>query len=190
MFGIKHRGVCLNSCSYIDYQLSFYPFQCPGQATLYHNCGRPARPGIWSRRSSWNSLGRSSRCLVMGGGGSLRVRSPHSRPAEQESLLSPPPPPLHQPLLSRHFVPRRERRALSLELPELLQVPGLALPPLHPRQRKKSFSGGLGIVGEHQDCNGKTPSVQPQIINEVYPQVNARKDREDLDDELDYVSVH
>lgn len=125
----------------------------------------------------------------MGGGGSLRVRSPHSRPAEQESLLSPPPPPLHPPLLSRHFVPRRERRALSLELPELLQVPGPALPPLHPRQRKKSFSGGLGSVGEHQDCNGKTPSVQPQIINEVYPQVNTRKDREDLDDELDYVSA-
>ncbi|KAG1967831.1 voltage-dependent T-type calcium channel subunit alpha-1I [Pimephales promelas] len=159
---------------------------CPGRGSLYHNWGRPARPGIWSRRSSWNSLGRSSRCLGMGGGGSLRVRSPHSRPAEQESLLSPPPPPLHPPLLSRHFVPRRERRALSLELPELLQVPGPALPPLHPRQRKKSFSGGLGSVGEHQDCNGKTPSVQPQIINEVYPQVNTRKEREDLDDELDY----
>ncbi|RXN32170.1 voltage-dependent T-type calcium channel subunit alpha-1I isoform X1 [Labeo rohita] len=159
---------------------------CPGRASLYNNWGRPARPGIWSRRSSWNSLGRSSRCLGMGGGGSLRVRSPHSRPAEQESLLSPPPPPLHPPLLSRRFIPRRERRALSLELPELLQVPGPALPPLHPRQRKKSFSGGLGSVGEHQDCNGKTPSVQPQIINEVYPQVNTRKDREDLDDELDY----
>ncbi|XP_059414021.1 voltage-dependent T-type calcium channel subunit alpha-1I-like isoform X1 [Carassius carassius] len=159
---------------------------CPGQGSLYHNWGRPAQPGIWSRRSSWNSLSRSSRCLGMGVGGSLRVRSPHSRLAEQESLLSPPPPPLHPPLLSRHFVPRRERRALSLELPELLQVPGPALPPLHARQRKKSFSGGLGSVGEHQDCNGKTPSVRQHIINEVYPQVNARKDREDLDDELDY----
>uniref|UniRef100_A0A8C1YMJ7 Calcium voltage-gated channel subunit alpha1 Ia n=1 Tax=Cyprinus carpio TaxID=7962 RepID=A0A8C1YMJ7_CYPCA len=180
---LKHIGMCLNSCSYIDYQLAFYAFQCPGRASLYHNWGRPAQPGIWSRRSSWNSLGRSSRCLGMGGGGSLRVRSPHSHPAEQESLLSPPPPPLHPPLLSRHFVPCRERRALSLELPELLQVPGPVLPPLHPRQSKKSFSGGLGSVGEHQDCNGKTPSVQPQIINEVYPQVNTRKDRDDLDDE-------
>ncbi|XP_051987756.1 voltage-dependent T-type calcium channel subunit alpha-1I-like [Xyrauchen texanus] len=162
---------------------------CPGRASLYHNWGQPARQGVWSRRSSWNSLGRSSRCLGMGmggGGGSLRLHSPHSHTAEQESLLSPPPPPLHPPLLSRSFVPRRERRALSLELPALLQVPGPALPPLHPRQHKKSFSGGLGSVGEHQDCNGKTPSVQPQIINEVYPQVNARKDREDLDDELDY----
>uniref|UniRef100_A0A8C1M3F8 Calcium voltage-gated channel subunit alpha1 Ia n=1 Tax=Cyprinus carpio TaxID=7962 RepID=A0A8C1M3F8_CYPCA len=189
VLGLKHIGMCLNSCSYIDYQLAFYAFQCPGRASLYHNWGRPAQPGIWSRRSSWNSLGRSSRCLGMGGGGSLRVRSPHSHPAEQESLLSPPPPPLHPPLLSRHFVPCRERRALSLELPELLQVPGPVLPPLHPRQSKKSFSGGLGSVGEHQDCNGKTPSVQPQIINEVYPQVNTRKDRDDLDDELDYVSA-
>uniref|UniRef100_A0A671SY99 Voltage-dependent T-type calcium channel subunit alpha-1I-like n=1 Tax=Sinocyclocheilus anshuiensis TaxID=1608454 RepID=A0A671SY99_9TELE len=100
-----------------------------GRASMYHNWGQPARPGIWSRRSSWNSLSRSSRCLGMGGGGSLRVCSPHSRPTEQESLLSPPPP----PLLSRRFVPRRERRALSLELPELLQVPGPALPPLHAR---------------------------------------------------------
>uniref|UniRef100_A0A8C1LX95 Calcium voltage-gated channel subunit alpha1 Ia n=1 Tax=Cyprinus carpio TaxID=7962 RepID=A0A8C1LX95_CYPCA len=124
VLGLKHIGMCLNSCSYIDYQLAFYAFQCPGRASLYHNWGRPAQPGIWSRRSSWNSLGRSSRCLGMGGGGSLRVRSPHSHPAEQESLLSPPPPPLHPPLLSRHFVPCRERRALSLELPELLQVPG------------------------------------------------------------------
>uniref|UniRef100_A0A8C1LVF1 Calcium voltage-gated channel subunit alpha1 Ia n=1 Tax=Cyprinus carpio TaxID=7962 RepID=A0A8C1LVF1_CYPCA len=111
VLGLKHIGMCLNSCSYIDYQLAFYAFQCPGRASLYHNWGRPAQPGIWSRRSSWNSLGRSSRCLGMGGGGSLRVRSPHSHPAEQESLLSPPPPPLHPPLLSRHFVPCRERRA-------------------------------------------------------------------------------
>uniref|UniRef100_A0A8C1LZU1 Calcium voltage-gated channel subunit alpha1 Ia n=1 Tax=Cyprinus carpio TaxID=7962 RepID=A0A8C1LZU1_CYPCA len=116
VLGLKHIGMCLNSCSYIDYQLAFYAFQCPGRASLYHNWGRPAQPGIWSRRSSWNSLGRSSRCLGMGGGGSLRVRSPHSHPAEQESLLSPPPPPLHPPLLSRHFVPCRERRALSLDL--------------------------------------------------------------------------
>ncbi|XP_051995554.1 voltage-dependent T-type calcium channel subunit alpha-1I [Xyrauchen texanus] len=162
---------------------------CPGRVSLYHNWGQPARQGVWSRRSSWNSLGQSSRCLGMemgGGGGSLRVRSPHSHPAEQESLLSPLPPPLLPHLLSRRFVPHRERRALSLELPELLQVPGQVLPPLLPRQGKKSFSGGLGCVGEHQNCNGKTSSVQPQIIKEVYPQVNTRKDREDLDDELDY----
>lgn len=65
--------------------------------------------------------------------------------------------------------------------------------------------GGLG--GEHQDCNGKTPvsqllqlpprhqtehsrgeNSQNQMIADVFPQVNARnKDREDLDDEIDYV---
>lgn len=135
-----------------------------------------------------------------GGGGSLRLRSaPQSYLAEQESLLSPPP--LHLPphLLSRHLYPRRERRAYSLELPELLQVPpgqmvGPPLPPLHGHApRKKSFSegpGGTGVGVEHQDCNGKTPlSAQQRLLTEVYPQVNTRKDREDLDDELDYVSL-
>uniref|UniRef100_A0A3B4EFI9 Ion transport domain-containing protein n=1 Tax=Pygocentrus nattereri TaxID=42514 RepID=A0A3B4EFI9_PYGNA len=138
-------------------------FWCPGRGTLYHNWGGPAPQGPWSRRSSWNSLARPSRSLAVGGGGSLRVRGPNSH--EQESLLSPPPAHLPPPLLPRHFVPRRDRRALSLELPELLQVPGPPLPPLHPRQQKKSFSGALGNVGEHQDCNGKTPSVQQQILN-------------------------
>ncbi|XP_030638815.1 voltage-dependent T-type calcium channel subunit alpha-1I [Chanos chanos] len=167
---------------------------CPGRASLYHNWGRPAPQTVWSRRSSWNSLGRPSRGVAVGmavggagGGGSLRVRGPHTHPAEQESLLSPPPLPLPPPLLSRHFVPRRDRRALSLELPELLQVPGPPLPPLHPRPRKKSASSGVGGGGgEHQDCNGKTPSVQQQLLSEVYPQVNARKEREDLEDEIDY----
>ncbi|XP_072549024.1 voltage-dependent T-type calcium channel subunit alpha-1I isoform X2 [Salminus brasiliensis] len=154
---------------------------CPGRGSLYYNWGRPAPQGPWSRRSSWNSLVRPSRSLAVGGGGSLRVRGPHGH--EQESLLTPPPAHLPPTLLSRHFVPRRDRRALSLELPELLQVPG---PPLHPRQRKKSFSGVLGNAGEHQDCNGKTPSVQQHILSDVYPQVNTRKDREDLEDEIDY----
>lgn len=181
--------------------------QCPGRASLYHNWGRPIPQAVWNRRSSWNSLGRPTRGVgvgggggggVGGGGGSLRLRGPQSYLAEQESLLSPPP--LHLPphLLSRHLYPRRERRAYSLELPELLQVPPgltaggaplLPLPPLHAHPpRKKSFSEGVGI--EHQDCNGKTPlSAQQRLLTEVYPQVNTRKDREDLDDELDYVSV-
>ncbi|XP_074552344.1 voltage-dependent T-type calcium channel subunit alpha-1I isoform X5 [Halichoeres trimaculatus] len=129
-------------------------------------------------------------------GGSLRIRgprassSPHrhihgAHPDEEESLLSPPavaPPSLHlpHPVLPGHFVPRRDRRALSLELPNLLQVPGPPHPPppphhplppmtLHTPHRKKSFSGGvvisggggldsLGVLaGIHQDCNGKTP---------------------------------
>ncbi|XP_045071852.1 voltage-dependent T-type calcium channel subunit alpha-1I-like, partial [Coregonus clupeaformis] len=187
---------------------------CPGRSSLYHNWGRPAfqTQAMWGRRSSWNSLGRPSRALGLGlevgGGGSLRSCSPHAaNPAEQESLLSPPHPPSHlahpPPLLARHFVPQRDRRALSLELPELLQVPGNPLAQLLPYSRKKSFSGGLvggGAGGEHQDCNGKAPSAQlqlqlqlpphphphPQLLTEVFPQVNTRKDREDLDDDIDY----
>lgn len=66
--------------------------------------------------------------------------------------------------------------------------------------------GGLG--GVHQDCNGKTPlsqllqlpprhpseqaggaNPQSQLMADVFPQVNTRsKDREDLDDDIDYVS--
>lgn len=183
-------------------------------------------------------------------GGSLRIRGPrasssphrhlqHVHPDEEESLLSPPPavaPPIAQlhlphPMLPGHFVPRRDRRALSLELPHLLQVPGLPHPPppplhpvppmtIHAHHRKKSFSGGvvvggggggldsLGVLGGvHQDCNGKTPlsqllqppprqqteqagaaNPQSQLMADVFPQVNARsKDREDLDDDIEYV---
>uniref|UniRef100_A0A8C9T5T0 Calcium voltage-gated channel subunit alpha1 I n=1 Tax=Scleropages formosus TaxID=113540 RepID=A0A8C9T5T0_SCLFO len=161
--------------------------QCTGRSSLYQNWGRPHPQSLWSRRSSWNSLGRGSRGLGVGGS-SLRARSPSSNPAEHESLLSPPPLP-PPPLLSRRFAPRRDRRALSLELPELLQVPG---PPLHPSPRKKSFSGvsGPGVSSEHQDCNGRTPTpqAQPPLLGEVFPQLNTRKEREELDEEIDYVS--
>ncbi|TMS15577.1 Voltage-dependent T-type calcium channel subunit alpha-1I [Larimichthys crocea] len=182
-------------------------------------------------------------------GGSLRIRGPrasssphrhlyHVQPDEEESLLSPPavaPHSLHlpHPMLPGHFVPRRDRRALSLELPHLLQVPGPPHPPppphhplrpmaLHSHQRKKSFSGAMvtsgggggggldnlgGLGGVHQDCNGKTPlsqllqppprhpaeqaggraDPQSQLMTDVFPQVNTRsKDREDLDDDIDY----
>ncbi|XP_008327894.1 voltage-dependent T-type calcium channel subunit alpha-1I isoform X2 [Cynoglossus semilaevis] len=178
-------------------------------------------------------------------GGSLRIRGPRAsssprchlhcaHPDEEESLLSPPAVASNSlrvphPMLPSYFVPRRDRRALSLELPHLLQVPGpphaavLTHNPQPPmmhftHHRKKSFSGvtigeggggldGLGGQGgEHQDCNGKTPvsqllqlpprhqtehsrgeNSQNQMIADVFPQVNARnKDREDLDDEIDY----
>ncbi|XP_033181995.1 voltage-dependent T-type calcium channel subunit alpha-1I isoform X6 [Anabas testudineus] len=134
-------------------------------------------------------------------GGSLRIRGPrasssphrhlyHAQPDEEESLLSPPAIAHHSlqlphAILPGHFVPRRDRRALSLELPHVLQVPGTQHPPLlphhplppvmlHAHNRKKSFSGGMGISGRgdggldslgglggaHQDCNGKTPISQ------------------------------
>uniref|UniRef100_A0A3B4D3Z2 Ion transport domain-containing protein n=1 Tax=Pygocentrus nattereri TaxID=42514 RepID=A0A3B4D3Z2_PYGNA len=148
-----------------------------GRSSLYRHWGRPHPQSAWSRRSSWNSMGRTSRGLTVGG--SLRVRGPHSHPAERESLLSPPPQLSHPPyLLSRRLPPRRDRRALSLELPECFQLPG---PPLQcpPLTRKKSFCGDHGS-GEHQDCNGKAPGPRAPLLTEVYPQLNARKDRQEL----------
>ncbi|XP_055079758.1 voltage-dependent T-type calcium channel subunit alpha-1I-like [Periophthalmus magnuspinnatus] len=163
-------------------------------------------------------------------GGSLRIRGPrasssphrhiqHGRQEEEEeeSLLSPPS--LHHlspPLLSGQLGPRRDRRALSLELPNLLQVPehnpieSNSSLPISAPHRQISFSGER----LHQDCNGKTPlsqlphssmrhhsdhmgrgtgdhvarsHAQNQLRTEVYPQVNARtKDREDMDDDIEY----
>ncbi|XP_017264425.2 voltage-dependent T-type calcium channel subunit alpha-1I [Kryptolebias marmoratus] len=180
-----------------------------GRSSNYHNWGRPFPPQSgWSRRSSSNSLGRRS--YGFGGappvGGSLRVRSSRSPysynyASEQESLLAhsyhshhpphhhhPPPPPL---FLSRHFGVRRDRRALSLELPELLRTGG-QIP--EPARRSGSGAGGspagsgtgsvLGV--DHRDCNGKAPGPHTHLITDVFPQVNARKDRADLDEETDY----
>ncbi|XP_018593847.1 LOW QUALITY PROTEIN: voltage-dependent T-type calcium channel subunit alpha-1I-like [Scleropages formosus] len=181
-FGLKSRKNSVSSLGQANLEQRTL---CTGRSSLYQNWGRPHPQSLWSRRSSWNSLGRGSRGLGVGGS-SLRARSPSSNPAEHESLLSPPPLP-PPPLLSRRFAPRRDRRALSLELPELLQVPG---PPLHPSPRKKSFSGvsGPGVSSEHQDCNGRTPTpqAQPPLLGEVFPQLNTRKEREELDEEIDY----
>ncbi|XP_047215844.1 voltage-dependent T-type calcium channel subunit alpha-1I-like [Girardinichthys multiradiatus] len=119
-------------------------------------------------------------------GGSLRIRGPrasssphdhhHIQPDEEESLLSPPAAAPHclqppHPKLHDYFASRRDRRALSLELPHMLQSPvenpqqHHALPPvkLYGHHRKKSLSGGLvistsgALEGIHQDCNGKSP---------------------------------
>ncbi|XP_052454961.1 voltage-dependent T-type calcium channel subunit alpha-1I-like [Carassius gibelio] len=133
------------------------------RSSHYHHWGRPPPQPSWSRRCSWISAGRSARGLRAGGviGGSLRVRGVHSHPAEHESLLP------HPPFLSRHH-----RRALSLELPELLQRPPLV--------RKKSVSA------EHQDCNGKGPGPQGPLLGEIYPQLNARKNKNDLEEDTEY----
>ncbi|XP_016097652.1 voltage-dependent T-type calcium channel subunit alpha-1I-like [Sinocyclocheilus grahami] len=136
---------------------------CHSRSSHYHHWGRPPPQPSWSRRCSWNSAGRSARGLRAGGviGGSLRVRGVHSHPAEHESLLPHPP-----------FLSRRHRRALSLELPELLQRPPLVW--------KKSVSA------EHQDCNGKGPGPQGPLLGEVYPQLNARKNKNDLEEDTEY----
>ncbi|XP_023189639.1 voltage-dependent T-type calcium channel subunit alpha-1I-like [Xiphophorus maculatus] len=186
-----------------------------GRSSNYHNWGRPFPPQSgWSRRSSSNSLGR--RTYGFSGappvGGSLRVRSTRSpysyhHASEQESLLSHPlhshhshhplPPPM---FLSRHFGGRRDRRALSLELPELLRTGGQAPapPPVQlPDHGRKSGSGaagsltggsgaGSGLGADHRDCNGKASGHHNHLMTDVFPQVNARKDRADLDEETDY----
>lgn len=47
----------------------------------------------------------------------------------------------------------------------------------------------MSVLGvDHRDCNGKTPGPRTQLMAEIFPQVNARKDRADLDEETDYVS--
>lgn len=46
----------------------------------------------------------------------------------------------------------------------------------------------LGV--DHRDCNGKTSGPRTQLMAEIFPQVNARKDRADLDEEADYVSQY
>ncbi|XP_038128463.1 voltage-dependent T-type calcium channel subunit alpha-1I-like, partial [Cyprinodon tularosa] len=183
-----------------------------GRSSNYHNWGRPFPPqSVWSRRSSSNSLGRRS--YGSGGvppvGGSLRVRSTRSpysynHASEQESLLSHPVH-SHHPLppslfLSKHFGARGDRRALSLELPELLrtggQAPGLPPTQIKDHGRKNgsgavgSLMGGSGVGSglglEHRDCNGKASGHHNHLITDVFPQVNARKDRTDLDEETDY----
>lgn len=142
-------------------------------------------------------------------GGSLRVRGTSSRPypSEHESLLAPHPslphpshphlahlpPPL---LLSRRYPHRRDRRALSLELPQLLLMPASSGSPLsqqYPQQQThlplplKKTSSREKAAGEHQDCNGKAPAgpLAP-LLGEVFPQVNSRKG--ELEEEVDYVS--
>uniref|UniRef100_A0A8C1V251 Calcium voltage-gated channel subunit alpha1 Ib n=1 Tax=Cyprinus carpio TaxID=7962 RepID=A0A8C1V251_CYPCA len=83
------------------------------RSSHYHHWGRPPPQSSWSRRCSWNSVGHSARGLRAGGviGGSLRVRSIHSHPAEHESLL------LHPP-----FLLRRHRRSLCFRIQKMMEV--------------------------------------------------------------------
>uniref|UniRef100_A0A8C8E9P9 Calcium voltage-gated channel subunit alpha1 I n=1 Tax=Otus sunia TaxID=257818 RepID=A0A8C8E9P9_9STRI len=117
--------------------------------------GAWGRSGAWgSRRSSWNSLAR---------GHSLKHKPPS---AEHESLLSG----------ERHRAADGEtngtgrvlhhRRTLSLD-------------------NKGSLTRKLGpasAASEHQDCNGKMPS----IAKEIFPKMNNRKERGEDDEEIDY----
>ncbi|NXM14642.1 CAC1I protein, partial [Ploceus nigricollis] len=131
--------------------------------------GAWSRSGAWgSRRSSWNSLAR---------GHSLKHK-PTS--AEHESLLSGE---THKAAdgepdgTGRVF---HHRRTLSLDnkgscdLLELASVPS--------GHRVTHRLGALPGASEHQDCNGKMPS----IVKEIFPKMNNHKERGEDDEEIDY----
>ncbi|NXE25424.1 CAC1I protein, partial [Ardeotis kori] len=127
------------------------------------------RSGAWgSRRSSWNSLAR---------GHSLKHKPPS---AEHESLLSG----------ERHRAADGEpdgarkvfhhRRTLSLDNKGSCDLLELASVPSTHRVARKL--GAVSGASEHQDCNGKMPS----IAKEIFPKMNNRKERGEDDEEIDY----
>ncbi|NXC81140.1 CAC1I protein, partial [Cercotrichas coryphoeus] len=131
--------------------------------------GAWSRSGAWgSRRSSWNSLAR---------GHSLKHKPPS---AEHESLLSGE---THKAAdgepdgAGRAF---HHRRTLSLDnkgscdLLELASVPS--------GHRVTHRLGAPPGASEHQDCNGKMPS----IVKEIFPKMNNHKERGEDDEEIDY----
>ncbi|XP_027535996.1 voltage-dependent T-type calcium channel subunit alpha-1I isoform X2 [Neopelma chrysocephalum] len=131
--------------------------------------GAWGRSGAWgSRRSSWNSLAR---------GHSLKHKHPS---AEHESLL---PGETHRAAdgetdgTGRVF---HHRRTLSLDNKGSCDLLELASVPSGHRVTHKL--GALPGASEHQDCNGKMPS----IVKEIFPKMNNRKERGEDDEEIDY----
>uniref|UniRef100_A0A8B9VWI0 Voltage-dependent T-type calcium channel subunit alpha n=1 Tax=Anas zonorhyncha TaxID=75864 RepID=A0A8B9VWI0_9AVES len=158
------------------------PFLCPGWLNpcpaLLQSSSRSSHYGAWgrsgawgSRRSSWNSLAR---------GHSLKHKPPS---AEHESLLSG----------ERHRAGDKEpdgagrvfhhRRTLSLDNKGSCDLLELASVPSSHRGTRKL--GTVPGASEHQDCNGKMPS----IAKEIFPKMNNRKERGEDDEEIDYVST-
>ncbi|KAF4799058.1 hypothetical protein TURU_057396 [Turdus rufiventris] len=131
--------------------------------------GAWSRSGAWgSRRSSWNSLAR---------GHSLKHKPPS---AEHESLLSGE---THRAAEGEPDGTGRvfhHRRTLSLDnkgscdLLELASVPS--------GHRVTHRLGAPPGASEHQDCNGKMPS----IVKEIFPKMNNHKERGEDDEEIDY----
>ncbi|NWU05978.1 CAC1I protein, partial [Cephalopterus ornatus] len=131
--------------------------------------GAWGRSGAWgSRRSSWNSLAR---------GHSLKHKHPS---AEHESLL---PGETHRTAdgemdgTGKVF---HHRRTLSLDNKGSCDLLELAsVPSCHRLTHKLGAPPG---TSEHQDCNGKMPS----IVKEIFPKMNNRKERGEDDEEIDY----
>lgn len=75
------------------------------------------------------------------------------------------------------------RRTLSLDTKGSCDLLELAsVPSGHRVPRKLGAASG---ASEHQDCNGKMPS----IAKEIFPKMNNRKERGEDDEEIDYVST-
>ncbi|XP_064511214.1 voltage-dependent T-type calcium channel subunit alpha-1I isoform X2 [Pseudopipra pipra] len=131
--------------------------------------GAWGRSGAWgSRRSSWNSLAR---------GHSLKHKHPS---AEHESLL---PGETHRAAHGETDGTGRvfhHRRTLSLDNKGSCDLLELASVPSGHRVTHKL--GALPGASEHQDCNGKMPS----IVKEIFPKMNNRKERGEDDEEIDY----
>ncbi|XP_073448761.1 voltage-dependent T-type calcium channel subunit alpha-1I isoform X1 [Aquarana catesbeiana] len=132
-----------------------------GSRPPHHNRG-----GSWgSRRSSWNSLGRHP---------SIK---PRPCTAEHESLLSRAE--IHRDRShSRRASILKHRRAMSLDnkgSADIQHHSGV-------RTSHRAPSKGTNSVGEYQDSSGK-PS---QIMKDVFPKMNNRKDREEEEEEIDY----
>nr|DBA18821.1 TPA: hypothetical protein GDO54_017024 [Pyxicephalus adspersus] len=124
------------------------------------------RSGAWgSRRSSWNSLGRRP---------SIK---PRTYTAEHESLLSRTE--VHRDKShSRRASSLKHRRAVSLDNKGSSDIPEHT--GLHTSHRAPSR--GTNSFGDYQDCIGKTP----QIMKDVFPKMNNRKDKEEEEEEIDY----
>uniref|UniRef100_A0A8C6LDR7 Calcium voltage-gated channel subunit alpha1 Ia n=1 Tax=Nothobranchius furzeri TaxID=105023 RepID=A0A8C6LDR7_NOTFU len=187
-------------CAWTCFRGVSFASQYPGRG--YHNWGRPLPPQphpLWTRRSSWSSLGgrpcSSSSPTASPGYTPTSTRPFYAYglggfggPDEEESLLSPPNClRLPHPEFHGCIASRRDRRALSLELPHVLQVPDLER--VHQDCNGKTPLSHLPLPPKRQQTRGETP--ESRLLTDVFPQVNTRsKDKEDLDDDIDYVCRH
>uniref|UniRef100_A0A8C3R588 Calcium voltage-gated channel subunit alpha1 I n=1 Tax=Cyanoderma ruficeps TaxID=181631 RepID=A0A8C3R588_9PASS len=158
--------------------LSLCPESLSPHATLLQSSSRSSRYGAWSRSGAWGSRRSSWNSLTQGH--SLKHRPPS---AEHESLLSG----------ETHKVADGEpdgtgrvfhhRRTLSLDNKGLCDLLELASVPSGHRVTHKL--GAPPGASEHQDCNGKMPS----IVKEIFPKMNNHKEQGGDDEEIDYVST-
>lgn len=161
-----------------SHALSLCPESLSPHPTLLQSSSRSSHYGAWSRsgawgsrRSSWNSLAR---------GHSLKHKPPS---AEHESLLSGE---MHKAAdgepdgTGRVF---HHHRTLSLDNKGSCDLLELASVPSGHRVTHKL--GAPPGASEHQDCNGKMPS----IVKEIFPKMNNHKEQGEDDEEIDYVST-